>query len=174
MPAASAVAADDEIAASEVVDCVVSMVRESVEAGDAGGTMVRYRLLETTRAYALEKLAQSGELEAVARRHAEHYRDFFERAETEWDTRPTAEWLADYGRQIDDLRAALDWAFSQRGKASVAVALTVAAVPLWFLLSLVDESLVRVVRASAVLNMERRWGENLRRQLYATLCRFTW
>ncbi len=169
MPAASAVAADDEIAASEVVDCVVSLVTKSLVAADAGGTMVRYRLLETTRAYALEKLAQSGELEAVARRHAEHYRDFFERAETEWDTRPTAEWLADYGRQIDDLRAALDWAFSQRGKASVAVALTVAAVPLWFQLSLVDECLEWVERALAVLNMTTGSDEHRRMQLYAAL-----
>ena len=74
--------------------------------------VTRYRLLETTRAYALEKLAESGELEQVARRHAEYYRDLFERAEAEWETRPTAEWLAEYGRQIDNVRAALDWAFS--------------------------------------------------------------
>ena len=73
---------------------------------------------------------ESGELDAVARRHAEYYRDLFERAETEWETRPTAEWLADYGRQIDNLRAALDWAFSPGGDASIGVALTAAAVPL--------------------------------------------
>jgi hypothetical protein len=73
-----------------------------------GGSLTRYRLLETTRAYALEKLAQNGELDAVARRHAEFYRDLFERAETEWETRPSAEWLADYGWRLDNLRAALD------------------------------------------------------------------
>jgi predicted ATPase len=36
-------------------------------------------LLDTTRAYALEKLAQSGDLERLERRHAEHFRDIFER-----------------------------------------------------------------------------------------------
>src|SRR5260370_35348236 len=70
MPAASAVAADDEIAASEVVDCVVSLVTKSLVAADAGGPMVRYRLLETTRAYALEKLAPTARREPVPRRRA--------------------------------------------------------------------------------------------------------
>ena len=43
-------------------------------------------------------------------------------------TRPTAEWLADYVREIDNLRAALDWAFSPSGDRSIGVALTAAAV----------------------------------------------
>ena len=46
------------------------------------------------RAYALEKLSESGEIEQVRALHAAYYRDLFERAETEWETRPTAEWLA--------------------------------------------------------------------------------
>ncbi|HJY50320.1 MAG TPA: hypothetical protein VJ349_17050, partial [Stellaceae bacterium] len=109
LPAASAVATDDEIAASEVVDCIANLVPKSLVTADAGGAMVRYRLLETTRAYSLEKLVQAGEFEAVARRHARRYLDLFEGAEAEAETRPTAEWLADYGSTIDNLRAALDW-----------------------------------------------------------------
>jgi predicted ATPase len=82
------------------------------------------------RAYGLEKLTESSEFEIAARRHAEYFRNLFERAETEWERRPAAEWLAEYGRQIDNLRAALDWAFSPSGDASIGVALTAAAVPL--------------------------------------------
>ena len=89
--------------------------------------------------------------EAVARRHAEYYRDLFERAEAEWETPPAAEWLADYGRQIDNLRAALDWAFSPDGDASIGVALTAAAVPLWMHLSLMEECRGRVERALAAI-----------------------
>ena len=62
---------------------------------------------------------EGGECELLARRHAEYYRDVFERAETEWGDRPTTEWLGDYGRRIDNLRAALDWAFSPAGDASI-------------------------------------------------------
>jgi predicted ATPase len=72
---------------------------------------VRYRLLETTRAYALEKLVQAGASDAVARRHAGYYLELFADAEAEAETRPTDEWLADYGPRIDNVRAALDWAF---------------------------------------------------------------
>ena len=77
-------------------------------------------------------MAERFELDAVARRHAEFYRDLFERAETQWEARPTAEWLADYGWCLDNLRAALDWAFSPRGDLSVGVALTAAAVMFGF------------------------------------------
>jgi predicted ATPase/DNA-binding winged helix-turn-helix (wHTH) protein len=167
--AAAAVVASPGFASSEVVDGLASLVTKSLVAAEVDGTIARYLLLDTTRAYALEKLGESGERGQLPRRHAEYYRDLFESAETEWDTRPTAEWLADYGRQIDNLRAALDWAFSPRGNASVGVALTVAAVPLWFQLSLVDECLGWVERALAALDMAPGPDERRRMQLYAAL-----
>ena len=158
LEAASAVVASSELAPSDVVDGVSSLVAKSLVAAEVDGAIARYRLLDTTRAYALEKLAESGERELLARRHAEYYRDLFERAETEWETRPTAEWLADYGRQIDNLRAALDWAFSPGGDASIGVALTAAAVPLWMHLSLMEECRSRVERALAAIAREARPG----------------
>ena len=83
--------------------------------------------------------------------HAEYCRDLFERAETEREPRPTAEWLAEYGPQIDNLRAELDWAFSPDGEASIAANLTAAAVPLWMHLSLTEECRGRVERALSAL-----------------------
>jgi predicted ATPase len=126
-------------------------------------------LLDTTRAYALEKLAESGERDRLARRHGEFYRDLFERAETEWDTRPTAEWLADCGGQIDNLRAVLDWAFSPGGDASIGVALTAAAVPLWTRLSLLDECRGRVEQALAAFGAEANQDARLEMKLHAAL-----
>jgi predicted ATPase/DNA-binding winged helix-turn-helix (wHTH) protein len=169
LQAATAVAADDEVAAPEVVDCVASLVAKSLVTADAGGTNVRYRLLETTRAYVLEKLVQAGEFDAAARRHARRYLDLFEGAEAEAETRPTEEWLADYVPRIDNLRAALDWAFSPGGDASIGVALTTAAVPLWLHLSLMEECRGRVERALAAIPAEA--GRDARRemQLHAAL-----
>src|SRR3984893_1864295 len=115
LQAASTIVAIGEIAGSDIVDCAANLVAKSLLAADLGGATGWYRLLETTRAYALEKLTQSGEFEQVARRHAEYYRDLFERAEVELQTRPASEWLAAYGRPVDNLRAALDWAFSPAG-----------------------------------------------------------
>jgi predicted ATPase len=111
LDAASVVVAGAEIAASDSIEYITSLVSKSLVGADISGGGKRFRLLETTRAYALEKLAERGEFEFAARRHAEFCRQLFERAEAEWEARPTAEWLADYGWQIADVRAALDWAF---------------------------------------------------------------
>ena len=146
--AATAVGDTDDAAAT-TIDGIANLVSKSLIAleGPAG----RWRLLETIRAYALEKLTGSGEAERVARRHAEYYRDLFARAEAEALARPTKEWLADYAGEIDNLRSGLDWAFSPGGDISVGIALTAAAVPLWVYLSLIEERRRRVERALAAL-----------------------
>jgi predicted ATPase/DNA-binding winged helix-turn-helix (wHTH) protein len=166
---ASTVVASPELASAEVVDGLANLVAKSLVAAKVDGTVSRYRLLDTTRAYAFEKLGESGELEAVARRHAEYYCDVFERAETEAKTRPRTEWLADYGRRIDNLRAALDWAFSPAGDAPVGVALTAAAVPLWLHLSLLDECRTRVERALATIKGEKKADARREMKLFAAL-----
>jgi predicted ATPase/DNA-binding winged helix-turn-helix (wHTH) protein len=149
--AANAIMPTTDGEALDVLDCLANLFVKSLVTADTDSVPVRYRLLDTTRAYARGKLAESGKLEAVARRHAEHYRHLFERAETEWETWPTAEWLRDCGRRVDNLRAALDWALSPSGDASIGVALTAAAVPLWMHLSLMEECRGRAERALAAI-----------------------
>ncbi len=151
LDAACAVVADPGLLKGDVIDAVAELVEKSLAVVETTETEPRLRLLETTRAYALERLAESGERGAVARRHAEHYRNLFARAEGEAAARPADEWLADYAREIDNLRAALDWAFSPGGDLSIGVALTAAAVPLWMHLSLMEECRGRVERALAAL-----------------------
>jgi predicted ATPase/DNA-binding winged helix-turn-helix (wHTH) protein len=165
--AASSVGAGGEIAASDVVGSLASLVTKSLVTLEAGGVIAHHRLHETTRAYALEKLAQSGEFEQVARRHANYYLDLFDRAEMEMDTLPAPMWLARYAHQIGQLRAALDWAFSPTGAAEIGVALTVAAVPLWVHLSLMEECRGRVERALSGPAESRDARRNM--QLYAAL-----
>src|SRR3984893_3871056 len=104
---AAAAVVTDRIGTADVFEAIANLAAKSLISTDISSDVTYYRLLDTTRAYALEKLADSGERERLARRHAEYFRDLFESAETEWDTRPTAEWLADYGRQIDDLPGGL-------------------------------------------------------------------
>jgi predicted ATPase len=131
--------------------------------------MVRYRLLETIQAYSLEKLVQAGEFDATARRHARRYLDLFEGAKAEAETRPTDEWLADYGPRIDNVRAALDWAFSPSGDPSIGVALTISSVPLWLQLSLMEECRGRVERALASIVPGSSRAQRCEMQLYAAL-----
>ena len=153
--AAAAVAKDDRIKTADVLEGVANLAMKSLVATDISGEITYHRLLDTTRAYAWERLTSSGEVERVRRLHAEYYRDLFELAEGEWETRPTAEWMADYGHQIDNVRAALDWASSPGGDWSIGVALTAASVPLWMHQSLIDECRTRVERALAGFGAER-------------------
>jgi predicted ATPase len=169
LQATSAVAAGPKLAPRQVVDCVSSLAAKSLVTIEASGGVARFRLLDTTRAYALQRLAESGEREALARRHAEYYRDVFEQAEAERNTRPANEWLGDLGRQIANLRAALDWAFSPSGDASIGVTLTAAAIPLWMHLSLTEECGGRIGRALAAIEAGAAQDARREMQLHTAL-----
>ena len=134
------------------IDFLADLVAKSLLAADISGAEPRFRLLGTTRAYALEKLGESAQLQALGRCHAEYYCYLFERAGGEWETRPAAEWLAAYAHQIDNLRAALDWAFSPGGDELIGVALAAASVPIWFEMSLLNECRRWTEKALSVLD----------------------
>ena len=127
--AAVVVAIDGRITADEAIEGIANLAGKSLLTTDISSNTTHHRLLDTTRLYALEKLSQSGELDADARRHAEYQRVLFGRARVQWETQPTAVWLAEYGHRLDDLRGALDWAFSPSGDEELGVTLTVEAVP---------------------------------------------
>ncbi|HEY2336888.1 MAG TPA: hypothetical protein VGI18_05920, partial [Burkholderiales bacterium] len=157
------------IAGELAADHVASLVTKSLIAADLRGKTPHYRLLDTTRAYALEKLRAGAEEQEAARRHAEFYRSYFMRAEAESESTPQDEWLAVYGRHIDNVRAGLDWAFSPDGDTQTGIALTAAAVPVWVQMSLLGECRERVERAMAGLDPAAADADRLRMQLSAAL-----
>src|SRR5712691_431989 len=81
--AAAAVAVDASDTPGEAIDRLADLVAKSLVVADVSGARPRFRLLDTTRAYAIEKLDESSERGRLARRHAEYYRNLFERAEGE-------------------------------------------------------------------------------------------
>jgi predicted ATPase len=166
LDSASAVAAD---ANTDVIEGVANLVSKSLVSADVGREVVQYRLLDTTRTYAMQKLTEGGEFKDYVQRHADHHRDLFERVEAEWRARPIAEWIEDYGRKIDDVRSALTWAFSPQGVASIGVALTIASIPLWMGLSLQEECREHVERALASHLAEPNRGEREEMKLLAAL-----
>jgi predicted ATPase/DNA-binding winged helix-turn-helix (wHTH) protein len=168
LEAAVAVAGHSGMAARDVIDGVANLVAKSLVLADVSGPSVQYRLLDTTRAYALQKLGEK-DAEAVVKRHAEHHRDLFVQAALETETHPAADWLVQYGRKIDDVRAALNWAFSGNGDSATGVALTIAALPLWTRLSLMDECRAWVERALASDTPDARLGDRDQMKLYAAL-----
>ncbi|GAB4071846.1 winged helix-turn-helix domain-containing protein [Ancylobacter sonchi] len=135
---------------TEVADCLSSLVEKSIVTFDRSTADERWRLLETVRAYAMDKLASSGDGHATARRQAEYFRDFFATFNSDPDI--SAEELPRYAREIDNLRAALSWAFSTSGDTTLGVALTAAAVAFWLAAPLLGECSDWTARAVANLN----------------------
>src|SRR5450631_979691 len=87
--AAAAVAMDSKTTDIGAIDRLADLVRKSLVVAEMNGIKPWFRLLDTTRTYAVEKLAGSSDREGIARRHAEYYRDLLERAESEAAARPT-------------------------------------------------------------------------------------
>jgi hypothetical protein len=101
-------------------------------------------LLETTRAYALEKLAEAEESAAIERRHAIFFRDLFDRAYGDWYTLPDVDWCNAYLPERDNLRNALDWAFGPHGEPSIGIEIAGTSHHVWWQLSLIAEARQRM------------------------------
>jgi predicted ATPase/DNA-binding winged helix-turn-helix (wHTH) protein len=119
----------------DVVDGIAGLVGKSLVLKAVASATAEFRLLETTRAYAFDQLAESGVLAEVARRHAEYLIKVLGNLEEEVRSTPSDQHLAEFRRRANEIHAALEWAFSTAGEPAIGVALTIAAVHLWFELS---------------------------------------
>ena len=150
---------------STVIEGIANLVAKSLVALDTPEAISRWRLLETTRAYALEKLTAQGEAEDAARRHATYFRDFFIAIAADVSSRlPTAD-LIHHGREIDNVRSALDWSLASPADVELGVELTAAYAPVWMSLSLVGECRERCERALLRLDPDEQSNARLRMQL---------
>ncbi len=166
---AIAVLVNERITPADAIEGIANLAAKSLITTDLSGDTVSHQLLDTTRLYAFGKLAESGEFEDAARSHAEYHRDLFRRARREWESQATAAWLAEYGHRLDDVRVALDWAYSPSGDGELGVTLTVDAVPLWLQFSLMSECRWRVEQALAQIGTETDQNARLRMRLSTAL-----
>jgi predicted ATPase/DNA-binding winged helix-turn-helix (wHTH) protein len=140
-------AAVANVPAVDAANALAVLASKSLLATDVDADRVAYRLLETTRAYCLERLGRSKGDDAARRRHAEHVCIVLERAAIEWPQRPAREWGLSYGRYLDDLRGALVWAGRDVPNTFLRIRLTLAGVLLWNHFSLTEACRVQVARA---------------------------
>jgi non-specific serine/threonine protein kinase len=108
--AVEAVCAGDDSPPSDALDLTERLIDKSLVLRDDGEGPARYRLLETIRQYAWEKLDQSGETPVVRERHLTWYMSLALRAEPELIAAQQAAWHARLDADVDNLRAAMDWA----------------------------------------------------------------
>lgn len=97
-----------------VIDTLSSLVEKSLVAPDAPGAVEpRFRMLETVRAYAAERLGERGEGERFAERHGRYFADFCERAGPHLYERAPRLWLARLDAERENIRALSRWALDQ-------------------------------------------------------------
>ena len=129
LAAAQAVAGHDEVERFQVLDLLTLLVDKSLVVAEQTTGATRYRLLETVRQYAQEKLGESGEADAVRSRHRDHYTTlaaFLDApAGTGYEQR-----LEQAETEIDNLRAAFGWS-RENSEFELALALASSLQPLW-------------------------------------------
>ncbi|HEY4081504.1 MAG TPA: hypothetical protein VGM81_12460 [Burkholderiaceae bacterium] len=136
--------------ASELTEVILDLVAKSLVSRVATDGVPVFRLLDTTRVYAAAKLALDPDRQIVARRYALALRALLVEAEAAWERMTRGEWRASFAPWVNDVRAALDWAFSMPGEDELALHLTNLAFPLADQTSLMTdygESVDRAVEA---------------------------
>jgi predicted ATPase/DNA-binding winged helix-turn-helix (wHTH) protein len=128
LEAALAVGKDEEIGQSEMEGAVENLVNKSLMGVRTSSRGTLYRLLDTTRCYALEKLAVSGEHDSIAARHANFSIELLKSNRGNlFDLEPAeapADALRDY---LGNIRTALEWSFGSSGNDNTAIRMAAAA-----------------------------------------------
>lgn len=129
LEAACDVANNERIDRSAVIDALASLVAKSLVVVDNENGGSRYRLLETTRAYAQERLAEAGEVRTIQHRHAIHFAASLEGSQQDFMGLMSDEaLLARYGADIDNVTRALEWVLGPDGDGDLAAPLAANAV----------------------------------------------
>jgi predicted ATPase/DNA-binding winged helix-turn-helix (wHTH) protein len=148
LESAQRVTADARIDKWAALDHLGALVDKSLVVAEVG-ELPRYRLLETSRAFAMEKAQQADETDAVHRSHAEAMLAVFEGSLEEEYVLPTQARLERYLPELDNARAALDWSAGASGDAQLQIALTGAIAWIWVSAGLRPEGMRRTRSAMA-------------------------
>lgn len=137
-------------------DVLTRLVAKSLVAVDTQQRIVRYRLLDITRVYCLQKLAESQLFDNVAHRHAAFFERFLRILNFNVDERSDAS--KSHRLHLENIRVALDWAFSAGGDKQLGVSLASAAAPYFLKLSLLTECRDWCIRAISALDCSTQSG----------------
>ena len=139
LDAALAVVTGATLDQAAVFGAIDSLVAKSMVATRPIGAMMRYRLLDTTRAYALDIRLEDTERTDLAVRHATYFLQWLEQSGTDWSTLSSGTERAPHFAGLNNARAALEWCFSANGNAEIGVRLAAAAAPVFLAMSLLAE-----------------------------------
>ncbi|MGX5828187.1 winged helix-turn-helix domain-containing protein [Mesorhizobium sp. 43Arga] len=139
LDAALAVVTDTVLDQAKVLSAIDSLVGKSMVATRPTGAMMRYRLLDTTRAYVLNIAIDNAEATELAARHATYYRRWLEQYGGQWPALSTGGERSPHFAALNNTRAALEWCFGEQGDAILGIKLAAAAAPAFLTMSLLPE-----------------------------------
>ena len=119
LDAATVVASDDAYDEWELLDALSALQAKSLVVADRTDEDARFRLLESTRAFALEKLAESDERDAIARKHAMYVATSLVEMSVLWETMDERGWQDAISVELDNVRAALAWSLGELRDAEI-------------------------------------------------------
>jgi predicted ATPase/DNA-binding winged helix-turn-helix (wHTH) protein len=151
LEAAQRIAAEPDSGSSEIADAIAGLFEKSLLATRLCRGQPQYRLLNTTRAYALGKLEEHGEADLISVRHAEYVAEQLESERTNLLALTKAERFAIYSGQLSNVRATLEWSFGPSGDDEIATRLAAASMQVFLELSLLIECQAWAERATARL-----------------------
>jgi predicted ATPase/DNA-binding winged helix-turn-helix (wHTH) protein len=123
----------------EICDAIAGLVEKSLVCTQLDDGQPQYRLLDTTRAYALEKLKEHAEFDPISLRHAEYFVQQLESQREVQSSLPRAARVSTYSRQLNNVRSALEWSFGPNGNDEIATRLAAASTRLFMELALLIE-----------------------------------
>ncbi|MFC9835584.1 protein kinase [Rhodococcus sp. NPDC127530] len=135
----------DRSQSKDVIDIVPFLVDKSILTREASGATMRFRMLETLRDYGRDKLRATGNDTELRHRHRNWYERLALAAESEWISSRQIEWITRLGRELPNLREALEFCVSDSRDAGLRIA--VALYPFWL--------------AGGLLGEGRRWFDRL-------------
>ena len=130
----------EKIKAFDIDELFASLISKSLVQRDLSSHNVRFYLLDTTRAFALEKLIEYGELGQAQARHAAFDSEMFGAAIDEDDGAFEEVQQEKFSQDVHQIRSALEWAFSEAGNKDLGIILAAASVRRFMKLSLISES----------------------------------
>ncbi|MDE1182341.1 winged helix-turn-helix domain-containing protein [Paraburkholderia sp.] len=155
LEAMCAVACDDALTIGAVIDGIGELAAKSMVSVELDGPVAKYRLTESTRAYALEQLHAEGESQEIAARNARYLASRFRQGACASSSSSSAlarfEGGSDLQQTLDDARSAFDWAFSDEGDLRLGVELASTLVGALLECCLIEECGRRAARAVAAL-----------------------
>lgn len=156
LDAAMAVAGDSVLSRDVLKDAVAGLTARSLILTSADAPYKHYRLLETTRVYACQKLDESGEGGLVFSQHARYFLDVFDGLLERRSESGSASWVESVQFALDNARSALDWCFASRDSLSLGISLAAAVIPCLYDVSSINECRQRssqVLRLMDELNL---------------------